>query len=250
MTASAETNVMSDELTDALNGFANSSSLAEVWDSSRRLMIDKRRAAVADNPLLMRGLERLREWAVEGPEIDRLIAIDLLVRIPASIRKVEKFAQSLRAEALHQPLPPLSTISEKKGLPTSAKPAEIRENVAKALNQATGEWVLPYVIRALAEEDRSQRCRNALSRQVAQRISFVDQWFDSLLKEPALRDLAEKQGIDNSVTRLRDIALALGETIRMQRYRLQISVSSGRLLSELARAVGPDQAQDHLSGRV
>lgn len=77
MTASAETNVMSDELTDALNGFAKSSSLAEVWDSSRRLMIDKRRAAVADNPLLMRGLERLREWTVEGPEIDRLIAIDL-----------------------------------------------------------------------------------------------------------------------------------------------------------------------------
>ena len=52
---------MSDELTEALNDFAYSQSLSEVWDSARRLMLNKRRASIADNPLLLRGLEKLRK---------------------------------------------------------------------------------------------------------------------------------------------------------------------------------------------
>jgi hypothetical protein len=105
---------MSDDVTDALNSFVYDQSLPDVWDSARRLMLDKRRASVADNPLLLRGLERLRDWALDGSPLDRLLAIDLLVRVPASIRKTKKFAQSLLREALRQPLPPLSLVTEKK----------------------------------------------------------------------------------------------------------------------------------------
>jgi hypothetical protein len=86
---------------------------------------------------------------------------------------------------------------------------KIRENVARALEEADGDRVVAYVIHSLAEEDRSQRCRIVLSRQLAERIPIVEEWFELLLREPAIRDLAEKQGLENSVTRLRDISLAL-----------------------------------------
>ena len=44
------------------------------------------------------------------------------------------------------------TIAESRTLPAEAKPAEIRENIAIALRQASGSWVLGYVVKALARE--------------------------------------------------------------------------------------------------
>jgi hypothetical protein len=153
-------------------------------------------------------------------------------------------------DVLREQLPPLSIVTDKKELPPTAEPAEIRENIAKALAQANGDWVVSYIMRSLAEEDRSQRCRHALAQELARRVSLVDRWLDDLLKEPALRDLAEKHGLDNSVVRLRDIALALGETIRAQRYRLQTSTRSGRLLSEFARLLAPIGQRQQLPRRL
>ena len=70
------------------------------------------------------------------------------------------------------------------------KPAEVRENVAEALKDASDDWVLPYVFRALGDEDRSQRCRLALAREIAAQEQSIDSWFERLLDpvRPRLED--------------------------------------------------------------
>jgi hypothetical protein len=93
-------------IAELLDGVAHGSSLGEVWHSSRLLMRDKRRGTAAGEPLLLKALQRLSEWAARGNDVHRLVAIDLLVRIPASIRKIQRVAQPLRAEVLRLPIPP------------------------------------------------------------------------------------------------------------------------------------------------
>jgi hypothetical protein len=102
----------------------------------------------------------------------------------------------------------LSIISEKKSLPGSAKPAEVRENVAEALKDAAGDWVLPYVFKALGDEDRSQRCRLALAREIAAQEPSIDSWFERLLEGPGLCDIS---GRDTEIAagRLKDVCESL-----------------------------------------
>src|ERR1700733_1790250 len=94
-------NAMSDELTEALNDFAYSQSLSEVWDSARRLMLNKRRASIADNPLLLRGLEKLRKlrfgMSACGPSLQMwphtyLVAIGAIADMPDALTHTRKGA--------------------------------------------------------------------------------------------------------------------------------------------------------------
>lgn len=241
---------MSELIAELLDQLANGRSLAEVWDASRKLMRDKGRGKATDDPLLLQGIRRLAEWSTQGDDLQRLVAIDLLVRIPASIRKIARAVQPIRKEALQLPIPPLSVIAEKRDLPAGAEPAEIRENVATALADGSGDWVLPYVVRALAEEDRSQRCRVALASQIAQRTSNVDDWFERLLKETAIQNLSAKLNVEAGAIRLRDITFAFADTIKSQRYRLEVSARAGRLLSDLARTLVPLGPRDALPKRL
>ncbi|MEA2878503.1 MAG: hypothetical protein QOF14_3699 [Hyphomicrobiales bacterium] len=241
---------MDEGISELLDRLLNAPSLADVWQAARRLMSDKRRSSATADPRLVEGLRRLGGWAATGSGAERLIAIDLLVRIPASIRKLERTALPFRAEALRTPIPPLSIIAEKKNLPEGAEPAEIRENVAKALTDAEGEWVFSYAVQAFAEEDRSQRCRLALAAQIARRSPNIDDWLTGILQERSLRSLSETSNIDNAAARLRDIALALSDAIRRQRYRLQLSVRAGQLLSELAGTLVPLGPRDPLPKRL
>src|SRR5205085_2718787 len=105
---------MDEGIAQLVDRLVTAPTLAEVWQAARGLMSDKRRASAAAAPLLHEGLRRLGVWAAIGSGAERLLAIDLLVRIPASIRKVERIASPLRAEALRVPIPPLSIIAEKK----------------------------------------------------------------------------------------------------------------------------------------
>lgn len=224
---------MGEEVPELLNTIANSLSLNEVWNAARSLMRNKMRGSAADNPLLLEGLRRLGEWTARDNEVNRLIAIDLLVRIPASIKKVARTAKPIREEALRSAIPPLSVIFEKKELPEGAEPAEVRENVAKALADASGDWVLPYSFRAF----------------IAQRTTNIDEWFDRILAENSIQNLSERLGIEVGAVRLRDIALAFAETIRVRRYRLQLTTRVGRFLSNLVRTLVPLRPRDTLPKR-
>ena len=74
----------------------------------------------------------------------------------------------------------LWAISETRGLPAEAKPAELREDIAAALEHASGSWVMGYVVEALAREDRSNRCRIELCRQLAIRDRNLGRWIENL----------------------------------------------------------------------
>jgi hypothetical protein len=158
-------------------------------------------------------------------------------------KRVQAMAADVRRTSLSMPLPSLSIISEKKSLPGSAKPAEVRENVAEALKDAAGDWVLPYLFRALGDEDRSQRCRLALAREIAAQEPSIDNWFARLLEEPGLCDISGRD-LEIAAGRLTDMCDALVEGIRSRRSRLNVTPRSGQLLAKLIRmmvSLGPQQ---------
>jgi hypothetical protein len=170
---------------EQVRAFAEATHLEEKWSSARQMMSSK---ATPNGELfyslLKQGFEGLGHIAESGDDSSRLVAIDLLVRLPASMKnnkRVQAMAADVRRASLSLPLPALSIISEKKSLPGSAKPAEVRENVAEALKDASGDWVLPYIFRALGDEDRSQRCRLALAREIAAQEPSIDSWFERLM---------------------------------------------------------------------
>jgi len=79
--------------------------------------------------LLQQGFEGLANISERGDDSDRLVAIDILARIPASMKnnkRVQELASDVRRRFLSRPLPALSIISEKRSLSGSAKPAEVR----------------------------------------------------------------------------------------------------------------------------
>jgi len=232
---------------EQVRAFADAPYLEEKWSSARQMMSSKAKPNGDEfYSLLQHGFEGLGQIATSGDESNRLVAIDLLVRIPASMKnnkRVQAMAADVRRTCLSLPLPPLSLISEKKSLPGSAKPAEVRENVAEALKDASGDWVLPYLFRALGDEDRSQRCRLALAREIANQEPSIDNWFERLLEEPGLcdgRDLAA------AAVRLQDVCESLVEGIRLKRSRLNVTPRSGQLLAKLIRmmvSVGQQQSR-------
>jgi hypothetical protein len=185
----------------------------------------------------------LAAWASQGEGIERLVAIDLLARLRSAIRKIEPQIRPLLEAALRAPLPPLSLVAEKRALPEGAEPAEIRESVAKALNDAGGDWVLAYAVTAFVAEDRSQRARLALWHPVTRRSRSIDAWLSHLLHESARQNIAAGAGIEAAAGRLRDICAALAEVIAHSRHRLDMTERAGALLADLARALVPLRAE-------
>jgi hypothetical protein len=187
---------------------------------------------------VLRGVER-----AEG--VDRLLYVDLLVRLPSFVKKLKGEADLALSKALEHPLPDLNLVTDTKSLPTDAKPAEVRENVVAALSLAHGEWVLDYIFRSLASEDRSQRARAELVKRLAERCILVDTWFECLLKQSALRDFAHTASPENAAARLRDIASSFADGVRNYRTRLSVTEGAGSTLAELCRelvAMGPRQS--------
>src|ERR1700730_557137 len=110
--------------------------------------------------------------------------------------------------------PPCSLVTESGNLPDEAKPAEVRENIAISLTHASGSWVLPYIVRALAEEERSQRCRLELARQLAAREKSIGVWLATLRGGKGQQWRTRSDGLENSVSKLRDISAALADAVR------------------------------------
>ena len=173
----------------------------------------------------------------EGEALDRLLAADLLVRMPAVAKTLQGRASGLLRAALKHPIPPAWIVSESTSLPAGAKPGKVRENVAQALAHASGEWVPPYLVQALAREDRSQRCRLELCRQLLARNSSVGDWFRALAREHWQEILPDDGLLDTRLTRLRDLASAFCEVVRANRTSAVLSSADGSGLAALSRAV-------------
>jgi len=181
-----------------------------------------------------KGIER--DVASEG--ISQLLAIDLIVRISSLAKKLKSRAKVALSAALQTELPPCSLIVETSDLPNEAKPAEVRENVAMALAYASGSWVLPYIIRSLAEEERSQRCRLELAQQLATRERSIDRWLKMLRGERALQWRGTPDDdVEGRVAKLRDISAALADAVRKNRSQMIATQSTGSELAALCQTI-------------
>ncbi len=217
-----------------LERFSGGPTVEDRWTAARQLMAVRELMKVVDRPEFQTGFKALGQEAKTGHGIERLLAVELLVRLSNFVKKLKPEASNLLKDALEEQLPLLSLVAETKNLPAGAKPAEIRENVALSLTHASSDWVLHYILRAFAEEDRSRRCRLELARQLASREKSIDRWLEALAEGPQLRSLSENSGVDSAVTKLRDLAKSLAETIRKNRDQLTGSIAAGQALADLS----------------
>jgi len=231
---------------EQVQALADAVSLEDKWLCARDLMSTKAKPSGEEfYSLLKKSFQDLEQIAISEDDSSRLVAVDLLVRLPASMKnnkRVQVMALEVRQRVLSAPIPALGVISETKTLPGNGKPAEVRENVADALKDASGEWVSPYLFQALSSEDRSQRCRVALAKEVAARERSIDNWFERLLDEPRL---TAERDLENATNKIRDLCAALIEGIRTKRSRLYVTPSAGSVLAKLIRtllSIGAKQA--------
>ena len=238
------------ETNSDLEDFLAAQTVSQRWDAARRLMASKRLQSLATNQTFAQAFASLGTIALEGNPLDRLLAIDLLVRIPAAAKGIQGSATKLLSVALQYPLPPAWAVSDTTGLPTGAKPAEVRENVAQALTWATGDWVTQYVVDSLAREDRSQRCRTELCRQLLARNKAAGSWFRALSREPWQEILPDSAPSDARLARLRDLASALTELIRAKRTSVLLTPEDGTALAALVRSVARMPAREDPGPRL
>lgn len=220
-----------------LTDFVAGSTVGQQWDAARRLMASKKLQGSAADHIFTEAFDSLALAAQEGESLDRILAVDLIVRMSAAARTLQGRASGLLRTALRCPLPPAWIVSDTATLPAGAKPAEIRENVAQALAHASGEWVSSYLVQALAREDRSQRCRIELCRQLLARDPSIGDWLRSLTREPWQEILPDTAPVDTRLNRLRDLASALSDVVSANRTTSVLSPDDGSALASFSRAV-------------
>lgn len=216
--------------------FLQGSTIGSKWDAARHLMADRKMQAASARQEFRQAFRDLGEVCARAHGPDQLLAIALIVRISELIKgEYRREAARILSSILTRPPDGAWTISETKGLPVEAKPAEIREDIALALEHASGPWVIGYVIDALAREERSQRCRLELCRQLASRESSINRWLE-LLNNQSWSEISAADETDR-VGRLRDLASALATTIRENRASLSVDASVGPVLSSLMQSM-------------
>lgn len=219
--------------------FAHGPTIADRWTAARELMANRQLVSITETDEFKSGFGAIGEEAAVGSAMARLIAVDLVVRLSRFVKRLSPVAENILRKALADELPPASLLGESKALPDGAKPAELRENVAIALQYASGDWVVPYVVRALVEEDRSQRCRLELARQLVSREQSIDRWLSWIVDLPLQEIVHPRNNVENAATRLRDITAALADAIKQKRVQLSVSESSGIHLAKLCRILVP-----------
>ena len=163
----------------------------------------------------------------------------LPIRLSKFRKKLRPVAEKVLRTALTNDFPPISLLGSADVLPNGAKSAELRENVATALKYASGDWIIPYVIKALVDEDRSQRCRLELARQLAAREQSIDQWLDWIVKSPLAKRTHPEENLESAATKLQDITTALADAIKQNRVQLKASQEAGVLLARFCRNFVP-----------
>jgi len=219
-----------------LNRFALGPSVADRWIAARELMAVRKLLDNIDTGAFDSGLASISETAKSGQDIERLIAIDLLMRLAGFVKKITPKIENTLRDALQTQIPPLGLLEASNRLPEGAKSAELRENIANALRHASGDWVLPYTLEALLCEDRSQRSRVELAGRLVERENNVDNWFVSITELPVKQLVGPPDNSPQSAARLVGIVEALRKTVSENRSHLIVTSQSGPGLAKLVRA--------------
>ena len=230
---------MEELATSLLARFSGGSTINDRWVAARELMAKRQLVSVAETDEFQSGFLSLGDEARSGSDISRLVAVDLMIRLSKFRKKLRPVAEKVLRTALTDDFPPISLLGSADVLPNGAKSAELRENVATALKYASGDWIIPYVIKALVDEDRSQRCRLELARQLATREQSIDQWLDWIVKSPLAEKIHPEENLESAATKLRDITAALADAIRQNRVQLKASQEAGVLLARFCRNFVP-----------
>lgn len=210
---------------------------ARRWDAARQLMANRALISVLTTQEFQVGFANLTGDAAHTEGLDRLLSIDLLVRLSSFAKKLVPTAVDALTRGLTTPLPPLLLAAESSDLPNDAKPAEIRENVAQALAHASGSWVEPYILRSLAEEDRSQRCRTELVRQLVRRNPRVAGWLRALAAVRWSFLIEGEQALAQKAQRCRDLSQSLVDALRAARRAVVVDAEAPVALDEFVRAL-------------
>jgi len=224
---------------DDLTRFRDGPSVMERWVAARDLMAARKLIPVLDTPEFHSGFAEVAKEAHAGEDIYRLIAVDLVIRLSSFAKKLAPVAQSALRDALANKLPPASLLTDAKNLPAGAKPAGFRENIALSLQYASGDWVIPYVLRALVEEDRSQRSRLELVRQLATREPSIDRWLDLIIAQPIRKILGANGNLEIAAARLRDLTAAIADVVNQNRARLSVTEHAAQTCAALCDLVVP-----------
>ena len=214
--------------------FRDGPSIVNRWSAARELMASRKFIPYVESDDFRLGWTILLRGAATTEGLDRLLHIDLIVRISSFVKRLKlETATALRA-ALETPLPSLNCVAASNELPRDAKPAEIRENVATSLQYANDTWVYNYIIESFANEDRSQRCRTRLVECLVLRTPYVNAWMDDLMGQGSLRLLQRESSSNTAAKRLSDIAIALSHVVRQNRIRLDVTDSTGLKVARFA----------------
>jgi len=230
---------MEDTAAALLDRFLVGSSINDRWVAARELMAARQLVSVAETNEFQSAFQSIGDEARYGSDIERLVAVDLVVRLSNFVKKLAPVAKDILRKAITDDFPPVSLLSETEILPNGAKSAELRENVVIALQHASGEWVIPYVIKALIKEPRSQRCRLKLAHQLADREQSIDHWLDRILKISLTEKTHPEDNPETKAAKLEGITTALAEAIRKDRAQLSASREAGILLARFCRSFVP-----------
>jgi hypothetical protein len=208
------------------------------WDAARRLMAAKQMQSAASTQSFQASFQELGKAAVTDRGTNQLLAIALIVRISELVKgELRKTAGDILAESLRKSIDGIWTISEAKKLPLESKPSEIRENIALALSYASGPWLEPYLIEALAREEKSSRCRLELTRQLSRRDPHVSHWFNKLSSFSWI-DVWNVETADR-IGRLRELTIAMAMILREQRNTVVVDEESGPALAKMMQEIAP-----------
>jgi len=229
--------MMNENDNSELNRFSLGPSTADRWIAVRELMAARKLLDIVDTGAFESGLMSISETAKSSQGIERLVAVDLLMRLAGFVKRIAPKIESILNDALQTPIPSLGLLEDTNRLPKGAKPAELRENIASALRYAVGDWVLSFTLKALLCEDRSQRCRIELAQRLVERESNIDSWFVSITDLPLKQLVGLPSNNPQSAARLTGIAEALKKVISENRSYLIVTNQSGLGLAKLVRAL-------------
>jgi hypothetical protein len=218
------------------------------WDAARRLMAARQMQWAANKEGFGESFRDLGKLAINGSGIDQLLAIALITRISDLVKgELRREAADILSHSLRNPIEGFWIVNESKNLPFVSKPSEIRENIASALSYASGNWVIPYVVEALAREEKSTRCRLELTRQLASRETRFTRWLQ-MLSEISWLDIWQTESPDRP-GRLRDLAVALVAGLR-EHSAVIVDEETGPALAMMMQRVAPMSPRGQRSAKL